>query len=66
MMEIDKDKYEFDVEIVQLSGRAVLVDDGTVRAWLPLSQVEHDGELWEGMTTTIIIPEWLASVKEFV
>ncbi len=43
---------------------AILVSDGTVQAWVPLSQVREMEERDGGVVITI--PEWLAIDKGFV
>lgn len=59
------DLIDLTVVVKHTTDRAVLVDDGTRRAWLPLSQVEvapND----DGRTHTVTCPEWLATDKGLV
>lgn len=47
--------------IAARTGSAVLFSDGQTEAWLPLSQIEIDGE---DEKCTVTCPEWLAIEKE--
>ena len=57
---------DIDVLIVHQTERAVLVkaDEDADGVWLPLSQVEIDGE--PGGYGVVTLPVWLAEEKELV
>jgi hypothetical protein len=58
---MNQDSLEYEVEIVAITEKAVLVDAGNVEAWLPLSTIKIlDGELEKRELITIEVPEWLA------
>jgi hypothetical protein len=57
---------ELSLEVVRIVERSVLVSDGDVTEWLPLSQVEFDEDTPEGETIVFTIPEWLATEKGLV
>lgn len=56
----------FNVLIVHRTDKAVLVKDAEDAApvWLPLSQVEVDGE--PGAVGEVTLPEWLAQEKGLI
>ena len=60
-------QFELTVTVVKETPGAILIDDGSVKAWIPRSQllepVEKDSE---GCIVEISIPEWLAIDKELV
>lgn len=62
----DKNYVELDVQLVAKSGKAMLVSDGVVEEWVPLSQMEDEPELLDNGLTKIYIPEWLALEKGFI
>ena len=53
---------DLDVILVHTTDRAALVkeDEEAEGVWLPLSQIEIDGD---GDTCTVTLPEWLAIEK---
>jgi hypothetical protein len=53
-----------DLDIKNRTDKAILVDDGKVSVWLPLSQVEVE-ENRDG-TYTVTLPEWLAKDKGLI
>lgn len=57
------------VSVIRETEKAMLVNDGSVEAWIPKSQLEYDPEYeideHGAETATISIPEWLAEAKEF-
>jgi hypothetical protein len=53
-----------DLDIKNRTDKAILVDDGKVSVWLPLSQVEVE-EYRDG-TYTVTLPEWLAKDKGLI
>lgn len=57
---------DLSVIIVHATARAVLVKEteDSEGAWLPLSQVEIDGE--PGRVGTVTLPEWLAREKGLI
>jgi len=59
------DLVDIEVEVIHTTDRAVLVSDGTRRAWLPLAQVEV-GPIGPRRGATVTLPEWLAIEKELV
>ena len=66
-----KQQIELYVEIRYKTDRAVLLSDGVVEGWIPLSQLNEDsyaeiedGEIGDGLE--ISIPEWLAKDKGFI
>lgn len=60
---------EMSVTVIRETEKALLVNDGTVEAWIPKSQLEYDPEYEtneQGEEFAVIsIPEWLAEDKEF-
>ena len=63
---MDKDNFELSVEVVRKTEKAIYIDDGTVKAWVPLSMVKTEDEIELGKTITITIPQWLATDKGFI
>ena len=59
------DLVDIQVEVIHTTDRAVLVDDGDRRVWLPLAQVEL-GPIGPRRGATVTMPEWLAIEKELV
>lgn len=59
-------KFELAVEILKKTDKAIFANDGTVKAWIPLSLIETDDEIEVGETITISIPEWLGTENGFV
>lgn len=59
------DLVDIEVEIIHTTERAVLVSDGSRRAWLPLAQVEV-GPVGPRRGATVTLPEWLAIEKELL
>jgi hypothetical protein len=61
---------EIDVEVRRVTASAILIHDGKREAWIPKSQVSDwtdgpDDAPGTG-TTSIFIPEWLATEKGLV
>lgn len=59
------DLVDIEVEVIHTTDRAVLVDDGDRRVWLPLAQIEV-GPIGQRRGATVTMPEWLAIEKELV
>lgn len=59
------DLVDIAVEIIHTTDRAVLVDAGDRRVWLPLAQIEV-GPIGPRRGATVTLPEWLAVEKELV
>ena len=57
------DLVEIPCEVVRETEKAVLIDDGTKKVWLPKSQMEIQQE---GKTTIAVMPERLAMEKELI
>jgi len=53
-------------KIVDHTEKAIKVDDGVTKAWLPRSQIEVEGVIKLGSTVTITLPLWLLEEKKFV
>lgn len=53
------DMIEIACEIVHETDRAVLVNDGDIEVWLPLSQVEVTD-------ASVLLPEWLAEERGLI
>jgi hypothetical protein len=53
-------------EIKRITDKAVCINDGDDDVWLPLSQVEFDGDVSEGDTMTIEVKEWIAEREGLV
>ena len=62
---MNKDTVEIFGEIKRETEMAILLDDGTMKVWLPKSQIEYDEPNKYGQTT-VEMPEWLAIEKEIV
>jgi len=59
MMNADRKTVEIFVEIKRRAQKAVLVSDGAVEVWLPLSLIDIEpGNKYN--QATITLPEWLA------
>ena len=52
-------RFELTVEILKKTDKAVFIDDGTIKAWIPLYQIETEDEIKVGKVITISVPEWL-------
>lgn len=62
MMTADRKTVEIFVEIKRRAQKAVLVSDGAVEVWLPLSLIDIEpGNKYN--QATITLPEWLAKEK---
>ncbi|WP_375590179.1 hypothetical protein ABWH89_04940 [Hoeflea alexandrii] len=59
------DLVDIQVEVIHTTDRAVLVDNGDRRVWLPLAQVEV-GPIGLRRGATVTMPEWLAIEKGLV
>lgn len=58
---------EICLEIKQKTDKAFLVtDDGENSTWIPKSQVEPEQDCGPGDTVIFVMPEWLATEKEFI
>lgn len=59
--------YEFPLEFVRETERAICVTDGDSQFWLPKSQLESEWDGAEvGEIVEVAIPEWLAIEKEMI
>ena len=74
---MDNDQFKMCVELQPTpDNMAILVTDGSVEAWILLSQIKYDGDLRDkiemcqaenkAIDITISIPVWLAKKKGFV
>jgi len=59
-------RVEITVDILKRTPMAILVDDGDVQEWIPLSLIEEEPEKGDVLGVEISIPEWLAIDKGFV
>lgn len=59
------DMVEIRADVIRTTTYAYLVDDGSVREWLPAELMEHIAEIG-GDTIEFDIPLWLARDKGFV
>ncbi|MFA5408993.1 MAG: hypothetical protein WC343_09530 [Bacilli bacterium] len=67
MMTADRKTVEIFVEIKRRAQKAVLVSDGAVEVWLPLSLIDIEpGSLYKFKRATITLPEWLAKEKGLI
>jgi hypothetical protein len=57
-------KWEVTGRIVTETEKAILLDDGVMRAWLPKSKVQI--EPLKDDQVTVYMPEWLAREKKYV
>ena len=65
MMTADRKTVEIFVEIKRRAQKAVLVSDGAVEVWLPLSLIDIEpGNKYN--QATITLPEWLAKEKGLI
>jgi hypothetical protein len=65
MMTADRKTVEIFVEIKRRAQKAVLVSDGAVEVWLPLSLIDIEpGNKYN--QATITLPEWLAKEKGMI
>lgn len=53
------------VDILRRTEKALLISDGDAQAWLPLSQIECEGEPGD-TDVDIEVPEWLAMEKGLI
>lgn len=59
-MPIDKDNteaIEIECSVVAETEKAILIDDGGTKVWLPRSLIDIDNH---GKSATVMLPEWLA------
>lgn len=56
------DLITINADILQVTDAAVLIDCGGEEVWLPLSQIDFDGERGDA-NVSISLPEWLADEK---
>jgi hypothetical protein len=56
---------EIEVEVIKKTEEAVLINDGSIEAWILLSQIEGDCPE-EGVGGTISIPDWLAEERGLI
>lgn len=61
------------MEMVEITGiieartdSAILLNDGDIEEWIPLSQIELEFEVDVGEEVGILMPEWLAFDKGFI
>ena len=53
--------------VIERREKAVWLNDGTKKVWLPLSQVELDPEdAGAGHAVSVAMPEWLAKEKGLI
>lgn len=56
-----------EVNVVAASKKALLVNHENEEAWIPMSQIHDDSEIYKkgqvGETGILAIPEWLAEKK---
>ena len=57
---------ELDLQKEAETVAALLLSDGTTKAWIPKSQLEDDPEQLNNGLVRVVIPEWLAVKKELV
>lgn len=57
------DTVEVTADFVKETEKAVLVDDGDNKIWLPKSQIDY---AINDNTIALVLPEWLAVDKGFV
>ena len=57
---------EITVDIIKRTPMAVLVDDGDVQEWIPLSLIDEEIDEDDNIAVEISIPEWLAIDKGFI
>ena len=57
---------EIDVEIKFITEKAILIDDGMIQKWIPLSLIKSEEKLEKGMTTTISVCEWFLEKEGLV
>ena len=55
-----KELFDLEAEVVGETAKAWRLFDGTVKAWVPKSQVENNGD------GTFTMPAWLAEDKGFI
>jgi hypothetical protein len=55
-----------DLEFLHETDSAILVECDGEEVWLPLSQIEWDGDAERGDTITVSMPEWLAEDKGLI
>lgn len=58
--------YEISCQIVEERERAVWIDDGHQRVWLPKSQVEIERADLPNKLDVVVVPEWLAKEKGLI
>lgn len=63
---MSKEPVELLVTIIRETPDAILVNDGTVDAWIPKSQLLEEPEEQDGGMVEITIPGWLAEDKELI
>lgn len=52
-------------EVKQASAKAILIVTEEAEAWIPLSQIRDESEVWEkGDSGSLVIPRWLAEEKD--
>lgn len=54
---------EIDVEVIAKTDAAILITDGDMETWIPLSQIFDPEDYEEDNSYTIEIPVWLAIGK---
>ncbi len=55
-----------DLEFLHETDSAILVEYDGEEVWLPLSQIEWDGDAEKGDSITVTMPEWLAEEKGLI
>jgi len=57
---------EITVDIIKRTSMAILVDDGDVQEWIPVSLIDEEIGEDDNIAVEISIPEWLAIDKGFM
>lgn len=55
----NRDRYEaISVTVTTITGKAILINDGTKDCWIPKSLIEDPDDLVHGEVTEINVQEW--------
>lgn len=60
----ESDIIDLKVQILHERDKAILVDDGDRKVWLPKSMIEFEPDA--GTLSIVSLPEWLARDKELI
>ena len=52
--------------IIHETNESILLTDGDIEAWLPLSQISYDASCGVGDEVIVEVPEWLAFEKNLI